>query len=60
MPRTLKEILEHADEIAEQFEDYEPDPADRRTVEWARRRHTKDSLLINDRATPNVRTSTGS
>lgn len=27
MPRTTKEILEHADELARQFEEHEPDPA---------------------------------
>lgn len=28
MPRTVEEILAHADELAARFEDYEPDPAD--------------------------------
>lgn len=28
MPRTVDEILQHADELAARFEDYEPDPAD--------------------------------
>jgi len=28
MPRTVDEILAHADELAAKFEDYEPDPAD--------------------------------
>ena len=28
MPRTVDEILQHADELASRFEDYEPDPAD--------------------------------
>lgn len=28
MPRTVEEILAHADEMAERFERYEPDPAD--------------------------------
>ena len=32
MPRTLQEIVDHADEIAQQFEDYEPTDADRRPV----------------------------
>lgn len=30
MPRTLQEILEHQDELAQRFEDYEPQPGDRR------------------------------
>jgi hypothetical protein len=28
MPRTVDEILQHADELAARFEDYEPNPAD--------------------------------
>ena len=28
MPRTVEEILQHADELAERFENYEPDQAD--------------------------------
>lgn len=28
MPRTVEEILQHADELAARFEAYEPDPAD--------------------------------
>lgn len=28
MPRSVEEILQHADELAERFENYEPDPAD--------------------------------
>jgi hypothetical protein len=27
MPRTVEEILQHADELAARFESYEPDPA---------------------------------
>ena len=30
MPRTVQDILDHADEIAKRFEDYEPSPADER------------------------------
>ncbi len=26
MPRSIKEILDHADELSKRFEDYEPDP----------------------------------
>jgi len=33
MPRTVQEILDHADELAHRFEDYEPDPSDRRDPE---------------------------
>lgn len=28
MPRTVDEILQHADELAARFEEYEPNPAD--------------------------------
>lgn len=28
MPRSVDEILQHADELAARFESYEPDPAD--------------------------------
>lgn len=30
MPRSIQEILDHADELAQRFEDYEPDPNDER------------------------------
>ncbi len=30
MPRTVQDILNHADELAKRFEDYEPTPADER------------------------------
>ena len=30
MPRTVQEILDHADELAERFESYEPAPEDER------------------------------
>ena len=33
MPRSIQEILDHAAELAKRFEDYQPDPADERTVE---------------------------
>src|SRR5215210_375845 len=33
MPRTVKGILEHADELAKRFEDYEPSPDDAREPE---------------------------
>lgn len=33
MPRSIQEILDHADELARRFEDYEPDPDDERAVE---------------------------
>ncbi len=33
MPRSIQDILDHADELAARFENYEPDPADERPVE---------------------------
>jgi hypothetical protein len=33
MPRTLQEIIDHANELASQFEQQEPDPDDRRDPE---------------------------
>lgn len=33
MPRSIQEILDHADELAQRFEDYEPGEADERPVE---------------------------
>lgn len=33
MPRSIQEILDHADELAKQFEDYEPSDGDERPVE---------------------------
>jgi FAD/FMN-containing dehydrogenase len=33
MPRSIQEILDHADELAQRFESYEPDEADERSVE---------------------------
>ena len=33
MPRSIQDILDHADELAQRFEDYEPQPGDERPVE---------------------------
>lgn len=33
MPRSIQEILDHADELADRFEDYEPADGDERSVE---------------------------
>ena len=33
MPRSIQEILDHADELAKRFEDYEPNDGDERPVE---------------------------
>lgn len=33
MPRSIQDILDHADQLAERFEDYEPNAGDDRPVE---------------------------
>lgn len=33
MPRSIQEILDHAADLAERFEDYEPNAGDERSVE---------------------------
>ena len=33
MPRTVQDILDHAEELAKRFEDYEPSPSDERDPE---------------------------
>ena len=33
VPRSIQDILDHADELARRFEEYEPDEADERRVE---------------------------
>ena len=33
MPRTVKDILQHTDELARRFEEYEPNPDDERDPE---------------------------
>jgi len=33
MPRSIQEILDHADELAEKFQDFDPDSADERPVQ---------------------------
>ena len=33
MPRSIQDILDHADELAERFENYKPEPGDERPVE---------------------------
>lgn len=33
MPRSIQEILDHADELSARFENYDPDPGDERPIE---------------------------
>ena len=55
MPRSIQEILDHANELAKRFEDYEPDPADERSVE----EYLLDAPRSHEREA-NVRSSTPS
>lgn len=32
MPRSIQEILDHADQLVERFEEYDPEPVDERPV----------------------------
>jgi hypothetical protein len=48
MPRTVQEILDHADELAARFENYEPDPADAR--ETAVLTALRDAVLTRSEA----------
>ena len=51
MPRTVEEILTHADELVARFEDYEPRPGDELDIEAVNRlraavaeRHLRDAV----------------
>jgi len=48
MPRTLQEIIDHADEIAQNFEDYEPSEQDQRPAEPLR--HAREAVQARARA----------
>ena len=39
MPRSVDDILKHADELAARFEDYEPDPSQELDRDAARQRY---------------------
>jgi hypothetical protein len=50
MPRSLQEILSHADELAHRFEDYEPRPGDRKDAGALREiRKAYEDLLLAQR-----------
>ena len=53
MPRSMQDILDHADELAKRFEDYEPSPEDEHSVaEYLLRRaalaHARSQRQIAD------------
>lgn len=53
MPRSVKEILEHADELAQRFEDYQPSAADERDPEVFQ--HLRDAVLSRSAAERTLR-----
>lgn len=53
MPKSVQEILDHADELAKRFEDYEPDPADERSPDSLAR--LRDATLARSSAESAVR-----
>ena len=60
MPRTIKDILDHADELAKRFEDYEPSATDERDpAVFAELRRNCAELCCRDRM-PNARSETRS
>ncbi|MBS1848986.1 MAG: hypothetical protein JST73_11985 [Actinobacteria bacterium] len=48
MPKSVQEILDHADELAKRFEDYEPDLADERSPDSLA--HLRDAALARSSA----------
>jgi len=47
MPRTMQEILDHADELARRFEEYEPNPDDERDA--APLRAIRDAVIAQSK-----------
>jgi FAD/FMN-containing dehydrogenase len=50
MPRTLQEILDHADELADRFEAYEPDEGDRVSVDEIADRRLRQAAVARAHA----------
>ena len=57
MPRSIQEILDHADELAARFENYEPEPGDERPVEeyLLEREHSHEPEANDRSSTPSSR-----
>ncbi len=53
MPRRIQDILDHADDLAKRFEDYEPDSADKRDPESLK--HLRDAVLARSNAERSIR-----
>ena len=54
MPRTVQGILDHADELADRFESYEPTPQDERDPEALVA--LRDAVLLRSDAERSIRT----
>lgn len=54
MPRTLQEIVDHADELAAQFENYEPNDADRISAEEINTRRLRQAAVARAQAEQQV------
>lgn len=53
MPRPIQEILDHADELAQRFENYEPNADDERDPESLK--HLRDAVLARSDAERSIR-----
>ncbi len=53
MPRPLQEIINHAEDLAKRFEDYEPHPEDERDP--ATLKHLRDAVLARSDAERSIR-----
>jgi hypothetical protein len=53
MPRPIQEILDHADDLAKRFEDYEPHPNDERDPATLRR--LRDAVIARSDAERSIR-----
>lgn len=53
MPRPIQEILDHADDLAKRFEDYEPNAGDERDP--ASLKHLREAVLARSDAERSIR-----
>ena len=53
MPRSVQDILDHADELAKRFEDYEPSPEDERDPASLKR--LREAVLERSNAERSIR-----
>lgn len=57
MPRPIQEILDHADDLAKRFEDYEPNAEDERDPESLQQ--LRDAVLARSDAERSIRDAVG-